>query len=378
MKEENHKEDGLSDQSFALIALTRHGCRLALEIYQKKLPNYIPVDLYFPEKFKNDFAENKLPRYYSGKLKDLLQNLLPRCQGIIAIVSLGALVRIIAPMITNKQGDPAIVVVDEKGEYVISVLSGHLGGANDLARNLAENIGARPVITTASDVRDTIAVDLLGKAFGWTIDSFDHITQISAAVVNEEPVAILQESGETGWWPSQKLLPDNIKLYKKIDDLLNSTAEYIIIISHRLFQKLENYNFFISRKSVFFRPRVIGIGLGCNRNTPETEIENVVFDTLEDLQLSSKSILGIATIDLKKNEPGLVSFCNKWSYPLFVYSAEELNSAGAENMSEIVFKHTGAYAVSEPAAKILVKNERLLIRKKISGNVTISVGILEN
>ncbi|MDH4263415.1 MAG: cobalamin biosynthesis protein [Spirochaetia bacterium] len=366
--------------SYALIAITRHGCKTALEIYQKIHSEVFPVDIFFPEKFKSDFEENTFDhvvvRFYSGKVKDLLELIFKSYEGIIGIISLGALIRLMSPLLGDKKTDPAVVVIDEKAEYVISVLSGHIGGGNELARVIAKNIGARPVITTSSDVQKTLSVDLLGKAFNWVMESFEHLTEISAAVVNDEPVAIVQESGEPGWWIYEGSLPANLKVYTELNKALETNIEYIILISHRELEDTVEYKKLKKKKFIIFRPKVIGIGIGCNRNTTEAEIENVVFETLRELKFNIKSVRGLASIDLKSNEAGLISFCNNMKWPIVFYNARELNTVTIENRSDTVFKHTGAYGVSEPAAKMYTKNENLVLVKKISGNVTISVGVL--
>src|SRR5574343_656780 len=121
--------------------------------------------------------------------------------GIICIVSLGAVVRLVAPHLKNKETDPAVVVIDEAGKFVIPMLSGHLGGANQLAGHLATALGAQAVLTTASDARATIAVDLLGRELGLTLEAtHDEIVRCSAAMVNDEPVALVQETGSADWW----------------------------------------------------------------------------------------------------------------------------------------------------------------------------------
>ena len=141
----------------------------------------------------------------------LLPSLFQSYKGIIMIISLGAVVRMIAPLLKDKKTDPAVVVSDDKGKHVISVLSGHLGGANELTIEVAELLNAIPVITTASDVQKTIPVDLFGSRFGWVWESDEKLTPVSASVVNEEHVAIVQESGEKDWWTYDRTLPETYK-----------------------------------------------------------------------------------------------------------------------------------------------------------------------
>ena len=144
------------------------------------------------------------------------------------------MIRLIAPFIGNKKYDPAVVVIDDKANFVISALSGHLGGANSLATNLStffrESV---PVITTAADVNQTIAVDLLGRNLGWTLDRQDTVTQVSACMVNEMPIGVFQDSGERNWWPS-KGLPKNVSLLSDLDHLKSREPHRGLIITDRI------------------------------------------------------------------------------------------------------------------------------------------------
>jgi len=364
---------------YAIVSITRNGCRLGFEIHEKVSHDISEIDMFFPEKFRDDFKDvlegSGAPVFFSEKVKDLLEKIFDKYEGIIAVISLGALIRLVAPLLRDKKTDPGVVVIDEKGEFVISALSGHVGGGNDLARLVAAKIGATPVITTASDVQKTIAVDLLGKTSGWVMEESRFLTEISAAVVNFEPVAIVQESGGDDWRPRDTPLAENLVVYGSLDEALRGPAKYFIVITHRELCEMPQYKKLFKNKYVIFRPPVIGLGIGCNRNTPAEEIEEVVKSTFKELKINLQSIGGAASIDLKKDEPGLLSFCAKFGIVPVFYSAEQLNRAKIENPSETVFKHTGAYGVSEPAARLLTHRDDLLLVKKISGNVTISAGL---
>ena len=159
--------------------------------------------VFAPAKFA-ELAQQVAPgraQCYEGKTAEQIPALFAAFDAIVAVVSLGAVVRLIAPHLRNKEQDPAVVVLDEAGRFVIPVLSGHLGGANALAGHLALALGATAVLTTASDSRETLCVDLLGRELGWRFEaSHDEIVHCSAAVVNDEPVALVQEAGSTDWW----------------------------------------------------------------------------------------------------------------------------------------------------------------------------------
>ncbi|BDH61887.1 cobalamin biosynthesis protein [Lysinibacillus sp. PLM2] len=351
---------------YALVAITKHGVAHARS-YAEKFPY---VDVYYMKKFEYGDERTRHIQLFDGTVRLLLPALFQNYKGIICIISLGAVVRMIAPLLVDKKSDPAVLVVDDKGQYVISVLSGHLGGANALTNEFAQAIDAIPVVTTASDVQKTIPVDLFGAKFGWVWDSEEKLTPVSASVVNEELVAIVQETGEKNWWMYETEMPPNLKLYSNIKDALANRASAVLLITDRLIEEDEEV---LLENGVIYRPKSIVLGMGCNRGTSAEEIEHVIDETLLDLRLSKKSVKAIATIDLKKDEPGFLEVTSKNHWQFVTYTAAELNTITLQNPSEMVFKYTGAYGVSEPAALLFAKTDTWLLKKKKSGNVTISV-----
>ncbi|PGL68806.1 cobalamin biosynthesis protein [Bacillus sp. AFS055030] len=354
---------------YAIVAITKHGVKLA----RRLLHSFQNADVYYMAKFEIGDEKDKDIQLFTGSVRLLLPSLFEAYKGLIIIISLGAVVRMIAPILKDKKTDPAVVVIDDKGEHVISVLSGHIGGANELTKEVAATLQARPIITTASDVQETIAVDLFGKRFGWVWDSADKLTPVSASVVNEEKIAVIQESGEKDWWPYDRPLPMNIQPYSSIQEALAQKPDAALVVTHRnLSEDEEN----ILQNGVLYRPKVIVLGVGCNRGTTAAEIEAVIDETLGELQFSKKSVKAVCTIDLKKDEVGLLEVVNKNDWEFIYYTPDELNAIKLENPSETVFKFTGAYGVSEPAALLYSGAKHLTLMKKKSGNVTISVAVI--
>ncbi|WP_373228676.1 cobalt-precorrin 5A hydrolase [Cohnella sp.] len=356
---------------YAIVAITKHGVELA-----RKLQNqFSHADLYYMGKFKRGDEEARNIQLFDGSVRLLFPALFPAYKGLVIIISLGAVIRMIAPLLKDKKADPGVVVIDDKGEHVISVLSGHLGGANELTLEVAAAIGARPVITTASDVQKTIAVDLFGRRFGWQWESKseDKLTPVSAAVVNEEKIAVVQESGERNWWLHPSAMPPYIHVFNGIAEAFLAKPNAALVVTHRILQPDETS---ILDNGVLYRPKVLVIGMGCNRGTASEEIESVIRETLAQLQFSIHSVKALCTIDLKQDEAGLLEVCQKYGWEMVCYSADQLNEVSIEDPSETVFKYTGAYAVSEPAAKLYSGNKQLIVNKKKSGNVTISVGMI--
>ncbi|WP_019119449.1 cobalt-precorrin 5A hydrolase [Brevibacillus massiliensis] len=354
---------------YAIVAITKHGVELARRLHEK----FSHADLYYMEKFARGDETTRRIQLFTGSVRLLFPALFPSYKGLIVIISLGAVVRMIAPLLQDKKTDPGVVVIDDRGEHVISVLSGHLGGANELALEVAAAIGARPVITTASDVQKTIPVDLFGRRFGWRWESDEKLTPVSAAVVNEEKVAVVQESGEKNWWMHETPLPDNIQVFDNIPDALAAEPNAALVVTHRLLSADEEV---ILQNGVLYRPKVIVLGIGCNRGTSAEEIEAVILETLDELRFSIHSVKAVCTFELKKGEPGLLAVTGKYGWPFVWYTAEQLNAVPIEAPSETVYRYTGVWGVSEPAARLYAGCDQLVLTKKKSGNVTISVGIL--
>lgn len=352
---------------YAVVAITKHGVEIARRL-QAGLPG---VDVYHPGKFARGDEGALGIRTFTGSVVDQVPQLWGRYQGIIGIVSLGAMVRMVAPLLRDKRTDPGVVVVDDRARHAISVLSGHLGGANDLAREVARVLGAEPVITTASDVGETVAVDLLGRAFGWEIENFDQVTAVSAAVVNEERVLVVQEAGEPGWWPADKPLPPNLRVVARVEQAREEPFDAALVITPRILAAEEAA--WLLRRGVLYRPKVLVVGVGCNRGTAAEEIEAVLLETLDAHRLSVKSVRNLATIGRKADEPGLIEVCRRYGWPLVTFRADELNAVPLPHPSETVFKYVGAWGVSEPAARLSSGADGWLVEKVKRGNVTLSV-----
>ena len=240
----------------AVISITRHGIATAGRVVGA-LPG---AQLFAPEKFAAE-AQAAAPgnaHGYGSKTGEQLGELFATHDAIVAVLSLGATVRMIAPFLQSKETDPAVVVLDEGGKFVIPVLSGHLGGANALAGHLATALGAQAVLTTASDSRETIAVDLLGRELGWTFEAtHDELVRASAAVVNDAPVALVQEAGSTDWWTRhangrQGAMPANVTRFSRLEDVDPEKFAAVLWISRRPMPA--DYREKLAGRSVTYRP----------------------------------------------------------------------------------------------------------------------------
>lgn len=214
-----------------LIAITKHGAT-QIKSLAEKIPD---ADIVVSEKFAGLISGvcNNI-QAYSGAFRNQISDLFSNYDQLVFFVSLGAVVRLIAPHLKSKDEDPGVIVVDDAGQFVIPVLSGHVGGANAYAESIAELIKGTAVVTTASDVGKTIAVDILGRELGWNVEAPKiNITRVSAHVVNEEKIAFIQESGEKNWWKRPTPLPPNIHLFDKFEEVDLNQYKALLWVTNR-------------------------------------------------------------------------------------------------------------------------------------------------
>ncbi len=343
----------------AVIAITKHGARRVVDLVSK-MPD---ADSYISPKFKDDVAaicsEGALsvtPVFYEETLKDLIARIFNEYATLVFFVSLGAVVRLIAPVLKDKKTDPAVLVVDDAGKFVISVLSGHLGGANEMAEIIADKLGAAPIVTTASDVGKTVPVDLVGRKFGWTIDDFSTVTAVSAAVVNEEPVAFIRKTGEKNWWMRSTPLPANIHVLESVQSMSDRTISAVLLVTDTMNIPKELGN--LAGRTVVYRPKSLCLGMGCDSGVTVEELERLVAATLEANDLSIKSVRKIATVDLKETEPGLVAFIQKYAFEFESFTRDELNGLRDRVVTPSPYaeKYLNVVGVAEPAALLAAEH----------------------
>ena len=346
----------IEKEKIAIIAITKHGSALAEKIYTALEKS----ELFISAKFKKEIPGKVT--FFETPIKDLTAKIFDSYDALVYIVSLGAVVRTIAPFLKDKHTDPAVIVVDDKANFSISVLSGHVGGANELTEEIAKITGAKPVITTASDVGKTIPVDILGREFGWTTELGENITKVSASVVNEEPVGIYQDAGEKNWWKRETPLPKNFKIFDSLDALAASDSKAALIITDRILD--ERYADLL-KKTVLYRPKSLALGMGCDKGVAQEQLDQLLEDTFKTHKLSVKSVKNVSTVDLKNREAGLLAFCERRGWELVSYTREELVKLKdiLPNPSEMVMKYLKIPGVSEPAAMMTAKTDQLVVEK---------------
>lgn len=320
-------------QPLAAIATTKTGAKQLQFLCQSS-----EINFWVPE------ALVTAGKPYSGSLKDHLSSIWDQHRGFIFCLATGAVVRLIAPLLQHKSSDPAVVVIDETGEFVISLCSGHQGGADQLARLVARQIGATPVLTGGANGLNLPAVDILGVPFGWQRGTGDW-TAVSAAIARHEPVQVVQQAGSTLW--QQHLPATHPFAFEQADPSNASNYKARIWITPNMPNRATPAD---SLSSIHWHPRVLWVGIGCERGTPRSVIAAAVQQTFQKYNLAEGAIAGIATIDLKADELGLVEFCRERNVPLCCFSSDVLHSVAVPNPSTVVEAEVGTRSVAEAAA----------------------------
>ena len=344
-------------ENVSVLAITKNGIKIG-EKLKGLYPNW---NIFAPEKLSN--KNNEIIWYSEGTTNKIIE-LFKNSNALICLFSLGAVIRLIAPHLKDKKTDPAVIVIDDKTNFVISVLSGHIGGANELTQEISEKLNALPVITTAADVNKTIAVDLVGKEFGWKIDDETTVTKISAHMVNEEPIGVYQQTGNKEWY---KQLPKNVKIYDSLDELKKSNSKAHLIISDKIIEED------LSQESVIYRPESLVIGIGLHWDTTKDTIKEGIEFCLDKFNLSSKSIAKLVSIKKPEDVKGLIELGKEMKIPVEYVDREELAEIITPNPSNTVKAFEGTASVSEAAAIKVSKGELIVEKQKFPPNLTVAI-----
>lgn len=343
----------------AIVCITKNGINISKRI-KEKIPS---ASIYAQSKHK-DSSDGII--WFEKNTKIMIEEIFKEYESIICIFSLGAVIRLISNLLKDKKTDPAVIVIDDKANFVISTLSGHLGGANSLTKSIADILNSTPVITTAADVNETIAVDLLGSEFKWRIENFENVTKISAFMVNEEKIGVYQDTGETKWW--NKELPKNVSIVKDIDELRSDDFKAGLIISDKIITDPLLVN-----KSVIYRPKSLVVGLGFHWDTTQKEIEDGILKVLKENGLSFLSIRNLSSLNRGKFPASLGSFSDKHGIPLEFYDKEKLDKIMVPNPSDVVKKYEGTSSVSEASSILSSGGELIVTKQKFPPNLTVAV-----
>lgn len=296
-----------------------------------------------------------------SSLRDWTGRRFAQSDAIIFIGACGIAVRSIAPFVSSKKTDPAVVVIDEQGKFAISLLSGHIGGANELTEEISNLLHATPVITTATDINNKFAVDVFAKTNGCYISDMTMAKEISAALVNGNSIGFASD------FPWVGEIPKELQLLDEEDETKEKPEMGIYVTNSYLKHPFVH--------TLYLVPKIITLGVGCKKDTPADTVEKVVRKACDELLIPSVSMELVASIDLKKEEQGILEYCKERNLPFETYSAEQLKEVeGSFAESKFVEETTGVDNVCERSA-ILGSSKHgeksnLILRKYAEDGVT--------
>ena len=333
-----------------IFSFTRNGAKISLKL-QKYLDSCgFKTGLFTTRRYKEiDPALKEI----SPSLQEMCKEAFSTCRLMIFIGATGIAIRSIAPYIRSKTRDPAVISIDEQGKFVIPLLSGHIGGANSLATGIAAFLKAVPVITTATDVNDLFAVDEWAARHLMSIFNMDAAKTFASYLVDCKKVGVKSDFPINGSLPKGLVLAEEGPVGMAIS-LRKSVQPFV--------------------ETVVVRPRILHLGIGCRRGASMDQIEEIVMQELTKLKVTLSVVKGIASIDVKKDEQGLLTFAEEYALPVRFYSAEELNAVQGEfTPSAFVAQTVGVDNVCERAAVLDSGGGKLMLRKTSRNGVTLAI-----
>lgn len=297
-----------------------------------------------------------------------------KASAIIFIGSTGIAVRAIAPFIRHKSEDPAVLVIDEAGHFVISLLSGHLGGANELTRYISKLISAEPVITTASDVEGAFSADVFAKENGFILSDFGKAKEAQAKVLRGEKLRIYSDISMENLLKRPGITEAEMLSSKEIDkaDIVISYCTKYLQYEEPVIRPFNAIGLRLTAKRIY-------VGIGARKGVSEEDVMKAYDNCLKSSGIDSSAVAALVSIDIKKNEQGILTFSYKREIPFITYTAEELCSIDGDfAASAFVQSVTGVSNVCERAAAYAASrngHEKVLVHKQIYGNVTLAVAV---
>lgn len=379
------------DSNIAILCITEKGKNLAIEIKDKLGDG----DVYYiknkPEDINLELDKNLNITIIKNRVKTFVEEIFNKYDYIIFIMATGIVVRSIASLVSSKFSDPAILVLDEQGNNVISLLSGHMGGANEMTLKVSHILNSNPVITTATDVNEKSALDMISKKLDGWIDNFrDTVKEINSMIVNNKLVGLYIDGDYEVDTRGFTVLDNSKSLYELLEkeEDKHSKLERIVVITNRR-DVIYNKNTYIndsneytdnekvdkySNKIVKLTPKDIVVGIGCRKNIDSIQLRNNFIDFINRNNIDVKSIKKLGSIDIKRNEKAIIDLSKYLEVPFETISVEEISKVDyLFDKSEWVKQNVGVYSVAEPVAYIL-SDKNLVIQKQKYNGITFSIG----
>lgn len=347
-EENNSMAYGYSENNISIVCPSPKGKEIAL-----KLQKCLGAKLYIKE-FGNQF-----------KLNDIAKEVMRDSKGVIFISSTGIAVRAIAPFLEGKDKDPGVVVVDLSSKYAINILSGHLGGGNELTLKVAQILNVQPIITTATDNLGIIAPDVLAKDNNLIIEDLKKAKYIASLLVDEKKIGIKDDYN----------MIKITKGYEKIEEL----REDCIWITHNIKSDVveDNINIEMYPKILRLIKKDLILGIGCRRGTPYEKLNDFINNSLVKYNLDIRAVVAIVSVDVKANEEGIIKLAQKIDCPFETFKKEEIEKVQDKyEKSEFVLKTLGVTGVCEPCVDLAGAD--VIISKLKHAGMTLAIGVLKN
>ena len=276
----------------------------------------------------------------------------------VFIGAMGICIRTIAEHVQHKYHDPAVINIDSTGRFVVSVLSGHVGGANELTEHIASLLGAQAVVSTQTDNTDLWALDLFSRKYGWAqVNNMGGLIKPIALYTNGKPTALLLEVRDKFTLELERTHAEHVDIYYKREDLDESKYELILVVSPRVYET--------SKPCIQYIPKSLALGLGCRYQCAPKDIPEYICNEIRRLGYYPEAIKRIGTIDLKKDEPLLKEMLQLLKIEeADIYTSEDLAPVEIKNPSDYVFKVTGVYGVAESASRLSARMGSIVIEKQ--------------
>ena len=337
-----------TSSAIAIYALTRQGLKLA-----KHLAVDLGGTIYATRRFVDGSGIHSF-----DSLPTLVSETFSQYTGHVFITATGIAVRCIAPHLESKETDPAVVCLDQEGRFAVSLLSGHLGGGNELATQCAKSVGGQPVVTTATDSAGVPSMDMLAAAKGLSIGNIDRVKVVNGALLDKRAVQIFD--------PEDRL---------DLDD----SPEFVLVVKREDWETGRPGVWVSWREdcpdemALRLYPRVLMLGVGCRRGVGKEEIFAHIQAVFEAAGLSFRSVDGLASIDAKSDEVGLLEAAAELGVEPTFFTKERLDAVDAPNPSGAVLRRMGVASVSEASAILLSDGGELLVEKTKTKTVTLAV-----
>lgn len=346
----------------AVYALTRRGAELAVRLRDGLAALSGEAVLFLPRRLQDDFSAAGRVVFFET-IKEALTSSFHEFQGHVVISAAGLVVRLIAPVLTTKKEDPAVVVLPQDGRFAVSLLSGHLGGGNRLAWKAARITGGQAVISTATDVEGLPALEMLARERDLVIENFAALPVIGRMLVESVRVPVFDPHGF--------LLP-HLEPWPESFEEISSPPD--ASVPHVRVDWLERPG---DDQALTMRPRVVALGLGCHRGIDTVEMRDFIRACLREAEISPLSVALLASVETRREEPALLEISREMARPLMIFTKEELSRISTPNPSAKVEERIGVPSVCEAAAMLASRTDRLIISKRKSARGTLAAALCD-